>query len=335
MPTLSVALITYNQEAFVAEALHSLLTQDHPGFELVLADDASTDRTREVIEATLAAYPHPHIRVVRAYRPANGGVLNNVNGAMAACTGEVIVAAAGDDISEPMRLRVIEEAFLDPTVQLVCTNYQKVDVWGRPFGTPPPKPAGGRFSHRTHPRFYGGAPVCGATAAYRASLFHDFGPMQMGTHGEDNCYWIRALLRGVIHYDDRPLLRWRQHGANLSNSAAEGFVTPDSRARHLRWLQAHETMGPQWERDTRLAMERGWVSRWQGRRVLAMSRRECARWGIHRCTLDITAWSEWIAAAQPLFWSFRWGFLFRSLKQRVSERRRERLWSWWARVRAG
>lgn len=161
MPTLSVALITYNQEAFVAEALHSLLTQDHPGFELVLADDASTDRTREVIEATLAAYPHPHIRVVRAYRPANGGVLNNVNGAMAACTGEVIVAAAGDDISEPTRLRVIEEAFLDPTVQLVCTNYQKVDVCGRPFGTPPPKPAGGRFRIAPTPASTGGPRFAG------------------------------------------------------------------------------------------------------------------------------------------------------------------------------
>jgi len=335
MTTLSVAFITYNHEAYVEEALRSILTQDHPGFELVLADDASTDRTREVVERVLAACPHPHVRVVRAYRAVNAGVLANVNGAMAACTGEVIVAAAGDDISEPSRLRVVADAFADPTVQLVCTNYQKVDAWGRPFGVPPPKPAGGRFSHRTHPRFYGGAPVCGATAAYRASLFREFGPMQMGTHGEDNCFWIRALLRGVIHYDDRPLLRWRQHTANLSNSVAEGFETAPSREKHLRWLRAHETMAPQWERDIGLAMEQGWVTSRQGAKVLAMSRRECARWGIHRCTLQPSPWAEWWAAARPLFWSGRWGFLFWALKHRYSERRRERLWRWWAAVRAG
>ena len=120
MPTVSVILLTYNQEAFVAEAVRSWLRQDLPAFELVLSDDASTDRTRDVIEAELARHPATQVRVVRAHRPSNVGVLANVNAAMAACTGDIIVAAAGDDVSEPARLRLTAEIFAaDPTVQAV------------------------------------------------------------------------------------------------------------------------------------------------------------------------------------------------------------------------
>lgn len=335
MPSVSVILLTYNQEAFVAEALRSWLAQDHPGFELVLADDASKDRTREIIDATLAAHPHPHVRVVHCHRLANVGVLANVNAAMAACTGDIIVAAAGDDVSEPSRARTAAEIFAaDPTVQVVVTNCQKIDAEGGLLGHPSLRHKGGRYAYEANARdIYALSPVCGATAAYRASLFRDFGPMQPGSHGEDNCFWVRGLLRGAVHYDRRPLVRWRQHGANLSNYSEGGFAAQESRQRHLRWMRAHEQMIPQWERDIALAVERGWVPAEQGAQVLALARRECARWRLDRCSLEPAPWSEWKEAVRPFC---RWGELslvYRSFRKRLNLYRREREWRWWAKVR--
>lgn len=335
LPSVSVILVTYNQEAFVAEALRSCLDQDLPGFELVLADDASTDRTRDLIEAELAARPRPHLRVVRCHRPRNGGVLANINAAMAACTGDIIVAAAGDDVSEPSRLRATAEIFAaDPSVQAVVTACQKIDAAGALMGPPSLRHRGGRYAYEAGSRdLYSRSPVCGASAAYRAALFRDFGPMQPGSHGEDNCFWVRALLRGAVYYDRRPLVRWRQHGANLSNYSEGGFASAESRQRHLRWMRAHEQMTPQWERDIRLAVERGWVSAEQGDRVVALARRECARWTLDRCSLEPAPWAEWKVAARPFV---RWGDLslvYRSFRKWANRYRREREWRWWTKVR--
>ena len=44
-PLASIILLTYKQEAFVEEALRSLLGQDWPNFEIIISDDASPDGT--------------------------------------------------------------------------------------------------------------------------------------------------------------------------------------------------------------------------------------------------------------------------------------------------
>jgi glycosyltransferase involved in cell wall biosynthesis len=335
LPSVSVILLTYNQEAFVAEALRSWLAQDLPGCELVLADDASTDRTREIIDAELAAHPAAQVRVIHCHRPSNGGVLANINAAMAACTGDIIVAAAGDDVSEPSRLRAAAEIFAaDPTVQAVVTNCQKIDADGRSLGHPSLRHKSGRYAYDLDSRdIYARSPVCGASAAYRASLFRDFGPMQPGFHGEDNCFWVRALLRGAVYYDRRPLVRWRQHGANLSNYSEGGFASPESRQRHLRWMRAHELMAPQWERDVALAVEQGWVSPERGALVVDLARLECARWKLDRCSLEPVRWSEWKEAAMPFLRLGRWSLVYRSFRKWLNRYRREREWRWWAKVR--
>jgi glycosyltransferase involved in cell wall biosynthesis len=331
LPSVSVILLTYNQEAFVAEAVRSWLRQDLADFELILSDDASTDRTREV----LAAHPHPHVRVVHCHRPVNVGVLANINAAMAACTGDVIVAAAGDDISEPSRARMAAEIFAaDPTVQVVVTNCQKIDAAGQNLGHPSLRHRAGRYAYALSDRdIYARSPVCGASAAYRASLFRDFGPMQPGSHGEDNCFWVRGLLRGAVYYDRRPLVGWRQHGANLSNYSEGGFTTPESRQRLLRWMRAHEQMTPQWERDITLAVERGWVSAEQGAKVLALARLECARWKLDRCSLEPAPWAEWKECAGVVFRMGRWALVYRGFRKWLNRYRREREWRWWAKVR--
>ena|SRR6266545_2434673 len=48
-PRVTVAMITYNHERYVAEAISSILGQTYRDFELVIVDDGSTDRTPEVI----------------------------------------------------------------------------------------------------------------------------------------------------------------------------------------------------------------------------------------------------------------------------------------------
>lgn len=47
----SIGLMVYNHETFIEDCLKSLLHQDYSNVELIILDDASTDRTREWIDA--------------------------------------------------------------------------------------------------------------------------------------------------------------------------------------------------------------------------------------------------------------------------------------------
>lgn len=65
-PTVSIIIPTYNCEAYIAETLNSVLSQTLRNIELIIVDDGSTDRTRDIV----ASYGSP----VRLLRQANSGV---------------------------------------------------------------------------------------------------------------------------------------------------------------------------------------------------------------------------------------------------------------------
>jgi len=56
-PLVSVAVITYNQKLYLEECINSILSQDYPNMEIVIADDASTDGTHEMLDKFCRQYP--------------------------------------------------------------------------------------------------------------------------------------------------------------------------------------------------------------------------------------------------------------------------------------
>jgi glycosyltransferase involved in cell wall biosynthesis len=245
----SILFITYKHEGYVAEAIRSAMAQDYPDLELVVCDDGSPDRTREILENELAKCPS-HISVVHASSEKNLGFHKNFNRGLAACTGEVVVAMSGDDISLPSRVsRICREFAEDPACMLACSNWVRIDATGRDLGVRGKHSKDAVFSYASGlQHIYGRAPVCGAVAAYRTILRDRFPPMETGCHAEDNCFWIRALLVGNIHYLSEPLVLWRSHGDNQSNWTRD-IDNKHAREMHLRFLLAHQCMWRQWLRD--------------------------------------------------------------------------------------
>ena len=91
----SVALISYNQESTIKECLQSILTQKIDGIlQVVIADDASSDQTFDVISSFLE-----DSRVLWKVLPreTNLGMLKNWARAIDACDGEFIALLEGDD----------------------------------------------------------------------------------------------------------------------------------------------------------------------------------------------------------------------------------------------
>jgi len=91
----SVAMITYNHERFIAQAIESVLMQEASfEYELVIGEDCSTDRTREIVLDYQKRFPS---RIRTLIRDRNVGAHENLAQTLAACLGEYIALLEGDD----------------------------------------------------------------------------------------------------------------------------------------------------------------------------------------------------------------------------------------------
>lgn len=94
-PLLSVLMITYNHEKFIAQAIESVLMQrvSFP-IELVIGEDRSPDGTRAIVER----YARQHPDLIRPLlREANVGAVRNFAETFDACRGEYVAMLEGDD----------------------------------------------------------------------------------------------------------------------------------------------------------------------------------------------------------------------------------------------
>lgn len=332
----TILFFAYNHEAFVEEALLSALGQDVGEFELVVVDDASTDGTRRIIEDVLLRATPAGVSVRRHYMDVNGGLLAAVNDAMALATGEVFMMMAGDDVSLPDRLSQSLDVFdADSQVQLVYGGCVKIDEAGHELAAYPSVERARTFDYGSGPwsRIYGGSSPHGATAAYRRTLYDFFGPMMAGSHGEDNCYWVRALLLGWVHKHAACLIRWRQHAGNLSHYALAKDDIAD-RARHLAWMDKHTAISSQWICDIAKALAAGKISSFRAWRLNLAARREDWLWALSLSSLRSDAWGAWLGHAGRLLATGRIATVFRMFKVRVSATVRERAWLFWAKMRS-
>ncbi|HBB98729.1 MAG TPA: hypothetical protein DC054_25395, partial [Blastocatellia bacterium] len=109
-PALSVLLVTYNHAKFVAQALDSILMQlTEFDFEIVVADDCSSDSTLSIIKEYKKQYSQ--LRVLPS--ETNVGISRNYERGFAACRGKYIAVLEGDDYwISPRKLQAMS-AFLD------------------------------------------------------------------------------------------------------------------------------------------------------------------------------------------------------------------------------
>ncbi len=126
----SVAFITYNHETFIRQALDSVLMQktDFP-FEIVIGEDCSTDKTREIIQSYQTKYPEK-IKLVTS--SSNVGPMPNVVRTYKACKGKYIAILEGDDYwIDPLKLqKQVDLLEAHPEFSMCFTDRSVVDEKG-------------------------------------------------------------------------------------------------------------------------------------------------------------------------------------------------------------
>lgn len=130
-PLVAVGLPVYNGEEFLGAAIESILAQTLPDFEIIISDNASSDRT----EAICQEYVSRDSRVSYHRASKNHGIVWNYNEVFRLSSHEFFMWFSHDDILAPTYLeRCVEVLRKDPSVVLCFANWGEIDVTSQLLG---------------------------------------------------------------------------------------------------------------------------------------------------------------------------------------------------------
>lgn len=222
VPTVSVAMKTYQHARYVGEAIESVLSQSFQDFEVVVTDDGSTDETPEVI----AGFTDPRITYERL--PENVGVAAAMNATVRRARGELVAILNSDDLALPGRFEW-QVAYLreHPDVAAVFSVPLQIGEYGEPsdgfgslFAIPFAEPDAPRTAWLRR-LFLHGNSLCAPSAMVRRSALSAIGGDDVRfAHLHDLDRWVRLLEAHEIRVVDQPQTAFRVRAGAANASAA-------------------------------------------------------------------------------------------------------------------
>jgi glycosyltransferase involved in cell wall biosynthesis len=122
IPKVSVMVVVYNSERFIEECLDSIIAQEYKNLEVIVCDDASTDKTPELLKKYLV-----NSKLKIYFNKENLGITGNCNKALSLCTGEYVCFFAGDDVMLPDKIQKQVELMEKYPDASIC--YHKVNIF--------------------------------------------------------------------------------------------------------------------------------------------------------------------------------------------------------------
>jgi GT2 family glycosyltransferase len=209
---LSVVIPTYNGEKYIAEALESVLRQEHlKEIELVVVDDGSTDKTRDIVASFAEALP---IRLITPGRIGNWVAATNIG--MRAASGDWACILHQDDLWLADRLSRIwremestDGALIVHDALYVGPNGEEIGPWTCPFvaGVIPAS----RFLERLLIQNFLAMP---SPVFRRSELISSGGMDEALWFSADWDLWLRLAARGPVRFIAEKLGAFRVHPAS-------------------------------------------------------------------------------------------------------------------------
>ncbi|VVQ26031.1 glycosyltransferase [Pseudomonas fluorescens] len=220
----SVILLAYNQTHTIQVAAKALLAQEGEPLEIILSDDKSSDDTYKKPLAVANNYQGIHHVSVRQSEQ-NKGLMAHLKEAVKSSSCELIILAAGDDVSIPQRAKVLINAWCNAGEPhaVLYSDFTPINAAGKIISDFPEKVFSGK--HTSKGLASGKSHVLGATTAITRSLFERFQPIANEVRHEDRVFPFRALLLGgEIIFVPEKLIHYRVEGGISRNKAESGTV---------------------------------------------------------------------------------------------------------------
>lgn len=238
-PRISVVMPAYNAEAYLSQAIDSVVSQVGADFELILVDDGSTDSTARIARE--------YGDRLNYYYRENGGVAEALNTGIAQARGEYVALVGADDVLEPTSLAE-RQAILDrfPEAAFVHTGAWEIDEAGRVLRLRTRRTGGHLYEppSQAFRRLLDGNWIVASTVMVRRGALEKTGGFnQTFVPGEDWAMWLQLASRGGVAYIPAPLARYRIHSASLvGRLPLEAYEVAHGRV--LRELFDNGSLGP-------------------------------------------------------------------------------------------
>ena len=221
---LSVAMAAYNGESFILEQLSSILNQLGEEDEVIVSVDPCSDNTLGIVQALA--------ELDARVKPVEGegkGLIKNFENALSQCTGDIIFLSDQDDVWAEDKVKTVVERMVAEQADLLLHNCSLVDVFLKPI------PGGESFfamrgSQRGFWKNFIKNSYMGCCMAMRKELLPEVLPFPETIPMHDQ--WIGLIaerLGAVIVFEDKPLLYYRRHGGNVSETSHSSVL------KMLRW----------------------------------------------------------------------------------------------------
>jgi len=214
----SIVIANYNRAAYLIECLDSLKNQTYVNKEIIIVDDASTDRSLDVIQAWCEANGIAGTDAIVLVRlPRNIGFSGALTAGFFHARGQYIAVQDADDFSHPQRLEK-QVAFLQnqSDVALVGTSYASFDEAEKRHYV---QEEWLRFGSEIHDVYRnGGHCVCHGTIMFRGNAFDQIGGLSRRIVGAEDYEFIVKFLNNKFRIENIPeiLYYYRLHGSQRS-----------------------------------------------------------------------------------------------------------------------
>jgi glycosyltransferase involved in cell wall biosynthesis len=246
----SVLIVFLNEERFLPEAVASVYAQTYPHWEILLADDGSTDGSSEIAREFARMDPE-RVRYLEHPDHRNRGASATRNLAAGAARGEWIAFLDGDDVWLPMRLeRSVALAQANPDADMV---YARTEYWYSWQGDEARQP------DRVQPHYFRAdrlvkapellvrhlslraAVPCMGSLLVRRKAFLRVGGFDEAFRGlvDDAVFLGKFCLHHDVYVSNECWDRYRQHAASdTAVAGAAGKMRAEQR-RYLAWLREY------------------------------------------------------------------------------------------------
>ena len=237
MPLVSISMPVFNSERYIAEAIESVLAQTYTNFELIIVDDGSSDRTREIIDQFTDQ------RIIKVYSDQNRGLITTRNLIAGIAKGKYLALLDADDRAFPERL-ALQVEFLENHQADLCgaDHYTLNQVTGER------KSSKQRHSNSDIQALLSVcSPVCNPAMMGKLEIFKQFPYKASYMHAEDYCLWTEIALAGYRFANiKKKLITYRLHSTQTSvnHLQAARNVFSNAQANYLKKLGISESCLP-------------------------------------------------------------------------------------------
>ena len=228
---IDVLLATYNGETYLKEQIESILNQTYHNISLIISDDCSQDRTREILEQ----YAKKDERIKLYFQEKNLGYIKNFEFLLKQVQSKYFMLSDQDDVWKNNKIEKSMETMNNQGADFVFGDLEVVD---KDLKTIYPSFGDFMLLNRkikkeigTYKLNYLYNCVTGCTVLCKSKWIPEILPIPANSKYVPHDYWIGLMvsLKGKMAYMSEPYIQYRQHGNNQigTEKISHGFQTLD------------------------------------------------------------------------------------------------------------